>query len=80
MAVDQVVMPGFAAYHIGRKTSEEQIVEPAAVMIGPPAPTATAPTASPMEKPQANAANSESSQPSLLLDEAGPSVYSNTGE
>ena len=28
MAVDQVVMPGFAAYHIGRLATEETIVDP----------------------------------------------------
>jgi predicted deacylase len=27
MAVDQVVMPGFAAYHLGKRTSEENMVE-----------------------------------------------------
>lgn len=83
MAVDQVVMPGFAAYHIGRKTSEEQIVEPTAVLTGPPAPTTLTPAPiNPLEKPQASASPGENSppKPSLLLDEAGPSVYSNTGE
>ncbi|MFM7274762.1 MAG: succinylglutamate desuccinylase/aspartoacylase family protein, partial [Gammaproteobacteria bacterium] len=28
MAVDQVVMPGFAAFHIGIKTRSEELVEP----------------------------------------------------
>jgi len=34
MAVDQVVMPGFAAYHLGIQTSEENIVEDAGPVQG----------------------------------------------
>lgn len=33
MAVDQVVMPGFAAYHVGQVATEETIVEPLDLML-----------------------------------------------
>lgn len=40
MAVDQVVMPGFAAFHIGIETEAENLLEPAAPSASPVVPAA----------------------------------------
>ena len=79
MAVNQVVMPGFAAFHIGRETSEQQVVEAGAATESGSGDDAAPTDLTPPEIPAADAPALAPAMPVRVM-EVDPPAHHDAGD